>query len=65
MVGIYHCMFPQITWQHQNTILLVLINPLIYYFVGHGEQFNAITAFVDASNVYASHPTDGIVLRNG
>ena len=35
-----------------------LINPLIYYFLGHGEQFNGITAFVDASNVYASHIED-------
>ena len=35
-----------------------LINPLIYYFLGHGEQFNGITAFVDASNVYASHLED-------
>ena len=63
MVGIYHCICPQTTWQH-NTILLVLINPLIYYFVGHGEPFNGITAFVDASNVYASHPTDSNILRN-
>ena len=44
--------------------ILVLINPLIYYFLGHGEQFNGITAFVDASNVYASHPTDSNILRN-
>ena len=63
MVGICHCIFPQTTWQ-QDTILLVLINPLIYYFVGHGEQFNGITAFVDASNVYASNPTDNEILRN-
>ena len=44
--------------------ILVLINPLIYYFLGHGEQFNGITAFVDASNVYASNPTDSHLLRN-
>ena len=44
--------------------ILVLINPLIYYFLGHGEQFNGITAFVDASNVYASNPTDNVILRN-
>ena len=45
--------------------ILVLINPLIYYFLGHGEQFNGITAFVDASNVYASHPTDTAILKGG
>ena len=64
MVGICHCIFPQTTWQ-QDTILLVLINSLIYYFVGNGEPFNGITAFVDASNVYASHKVDSKILRNG
>ena len=44
---------------------MVLANPLIYYFVGHGEQFNGITAFVDASNVYASHKVDSKILKQG
>ena len=43
---------------------MVLINLLIYYFVGHGEQFNGITAFVDASNVYTSNESDSLKLRN-
>ena len=43
---------------------MLLRNFLIHYFIGQGEQFNGITAFVDASNVYASNPTDNVILRN-
>ena len=44
---------------------MLLRNSLIHYFIGHGEQFNGITAFVDASNVYASHVEDNTFLKNG
>ena len=60
MVGIYHCIFGPTRYY----TILVLINPLIYYFLGHGEQFNGITAFVDASNVYASNLDDNAKLMN-
>ena len=67
MVGIYHYTYVP-TYNMGPTrhlyILLVLANPLIYYFVGHGEQFNGITAFVDASNVYTSNESDSLKLRN-
>ena len=43
---------------------MLLRNSLIHYFIGNGEQFNGITAFVDASNVYASNPTDNAILTN-
>ena len=32
--------------------------------VGTGEQFNGITAFVDASNVYGSNRVDGKIIRD-
>ena len=34
------------------------------FIVGTGEQFNGITAFVDASNVYGSNKVDGQLIRD-
>ena len=34
------------------------------FVVGSGEQFNGITAFVDASNVYGSNKADGQLIRD-
>ena len=34
------------------------------FIVGTGEQFNGITAFVDASNVYGSNKADGQLIRD-